>query len=447
MSAGSSAFDRARRVIPGGVNSPVRAFRAVGGHPVFVSRGEGCRVRDVDGREYVDYVGSWGPLILGHRHPGVVAAIREATEAGWTFGMPTERETLLAEVVAAVVPSVEKVRFVSSGTEATMSAIRLARGVTGRDAIVKLAGCYHGHADSLLVKAGSGVATLGIPGSPGVPAAIAEKTFTVPYNDAAALERLCAERGSGIACLIAEPVAGNMGCVPPQAGWLARVREITARHGILFICDEVMTGFRLALGGAQERFGFTADLVTMGKILGGGLPAAAYGGAARIMDQLAPDGPVYQAGTLSGNPLAMSAGLETLRLLGAGRRAARAIPVPAGAPAEGHADPYGRLETIAAALETGLADAARAGGVPVRINRVGSMMTVFFTDRPVTDWDSAAAADTEAFSRFFRGMLSRGVLLPPSQFEAFFVSLAHTEADVALTLEAARSAFREAAAR
>jgi len=445
MSAGGEGlWERARKVIPGGVNSPVRAFRAVGGQPVFLARGDGSRVWAADGRSFIDYIGSWGPLILGHRHPGVVAAIREATDSGWTFGMPTERETILAELVTAIVPSVEKVRFVNSGTEATMSAIRLARGVTGRDAIVKIEGCYHGHADSLLVKAGSGVATLGIPGSPGVPAALAAKTFTIPWNDAGALERLCRERGAEIACVIAEPVAGNMGCVPPGPGWLAAIRETTARHGILFICDEVMTGFRVALGGAQERFGITADLVTMGKILGGGLPAAAYGGPAFIMDQLAPDGPVYQAGTLSGNPLAMSAGIETLRLLGAVPGAGRALPVPAGAPEKGWDDPYGRLEGTSARLESGLAEAAAAARVPVRINRVGSMMTVFFTDRPVTDWDGAASCDTERFGRFFRAMLLRGVLLPPSQFESFFVSLAHTNEDIEQTLIAARDSFRDA---
>ncbi|PYT07218.1 MAG: aspartate aminotransferase family protein [Acidobacteria bacterium] len=447
----SRLFQQARRYIAGGVNSPVRAFRAVGGEPVFIRRGAGSRVWDSEGREYIDYLGSWGPLILGHCHPRIIAALEETCEAGTSFGMPTEIETELARRVAEAFRAVETLRFVNSGTEATMSALRLARAFTGRELIVKMAGCYHGHADSLLVKAGSGVATFGIAGSPGVPEALAALTLTIPFNDAGAFEKICENKRGEIACVILEAVAGNMGVIPPARGWLEAIRELSTRHGILFICDEVMTGFRVAFGGAQERYGFTADLVTMGKILGGGLPVGAYGGRSDIMDQLAPDGPVYQAGTLSGNPLAMRAGIETLELLCSWTSSPTASPAapPCASPAAASparpsaAASYDRLEALASGLEEGLLAAAAEAGEPVKINRVGSMMTLFFTRHPVTDYDSALACDTDRFAAFFRGMLSRGVFLPPSQFEALFVSLAHTEEDIDRTVEAARAILGE----
>ena len=411
--------------MPGGVNSPVRAFNAVGCEPVFMASGHGSRVRDVDGNEYIDYLGSWGPLILGHTPEPVVAAVERVAREGTSFGASTEYEVELAELVIGCFPSIEMVRMVNSGTEATLSALRLARGATGRDLIVKMEGCYHGHADALLVKAGSGVVTLGLPSSPGVPQAVASQTLTVPYNDIEALGRVLDERGPEIACVILEPVAGNMGVVPPAEGYLRAVRDLTRRHGALLILDEVMTGFRVALGGAQERYGVAADITTMGKVIGGGLPVGAYGGPAELMRRVAPVGPIYQAGTLSGNPLAMAAGIETLKQL----------RTPGF---------YDRLESLSAALEAGLDAAAREAGVAVRINRVGSMMSGFFTDRPVSDFASALTSSTGRFAAFFRGMLARGVSLAPSQFEALFVSAAHTTKDIAATIEAAREALAEA---
>ncbi len=411
-------FREAKRFIPGGVDSPVRAFGGVGGTPVFMERGEGAHVFDADGKRYVDYLGSWGPLIVGHAHPKVVEAIRDQAGKAVSFGAPSELETVLARRVCERVPGCEKVRFVSSGTEACMSAIRLARAATGRDAIVKLEGCYHGHVDSLLVKSGSGVMTFGIPGSPGVPPALAALTYTAAYNDAEALARLLDERGREIACVILEPVVGNMGLVPPNPGYLQAVREMTTRHGVILIIDEVMTGFRLSRGGAQPRFGVTGDLMCFGKVIGGGLPVGAYGGRADLMDRIAPSGPVYQAGTLSGNPLAMRAGIETLELL----------DVPG---------TYDRLEAVSARLEAGLRKAASDAGVPVTLNRVGSMWTGFFTPGPVVDYATAAKSDTKRYAAFFHGMLGEGVYLAPSQFEAAFVSTAHTDADVDATVAAA----------
>jgi glutamate-1-semialdehyde 2,1-aminomutase len=408
--------------MPGGVSSPVRAFGAVGGTPVFLESGHGAYVVDADGREYVDLVGSWGPLIVGHAHPRVVEAIRDQAGKGTTFGAPTELETELARRVVSRFPSCARVRFVSSGTEATMSAIRLARAATGRSGLAKVEGCYHGHADSLLVRAGSGVLTLGIPGSPGVPPELASLTFTVPFGDAGALERLLAERGKEIAALIVEPVAGNMGVVPPPPGWLESIRDLTAAHGVLLIFDEVMTGFRIARGGAQERYGVRPDLTCFGKIVGGGLPVGAYGGRADLMDLVAPAGPVYQAGTLSGNPLAMRAGIATLDLLD-------------------EPGVYAGLEEASAALQAGLEAGARGAGVSLVVNRVGSMLTPFFTDAPVTDHASATRADTRRYAEFHRRMLERGVYLAPSAFEAAFVSTAHDAASIARVVAAAREAL------
>ncbi|HWP29188.1 MAG TPA: glutamate-1-semialdehyde 2,1-aminomutase [Chloroflexota bacterium] len=429
MRTDSSAalFARAQQLLPGGVNSPVRAFRAVGGTPRFLVRGEGARVIDADGNTYIDYLGSWGPLILGHAPPAVVEAVSAAAREGTSFGAPHPREVELAELVVEAVPSVEMVRFVNSGTEATMSAIRLARAYTGRDMIVKFDGCYHGHADGLLVKAGSGPLSFGSPDSPGVPAGMAQHTLSVRYNDLAAVEAAFAAHPDRIAAVIVEPIAGNMGLVPPRAGFLAGLRALTQRYGALLIFDEVITGFRVAYGGAQALYGVYPDLTCLGKVLGGGLPVGAYGGRREIMAQVAPAGPVYQAGTLAGNPLAMAAGCATLRLLRAG-------------------DAYRRLEALAQPLATGLAEAAAAAGLPVQVARVGSLLTVFFTDSPVTDYESARRADTARYARFFHAMLARGVYLPPSQFEVWCVSLAHTEADIAATLAAARAAFAEVAA-
>jgi glutamate-1-semialdehyde 2,1-aminomutase len=409
-------FELAQARIPGGVNSPVRAFRGVGGVPRFIARGKSSRIFDVDGNSYIDYVCSWGPLVLGHRPPAVIDALREALETGTSFGAPTSGEVELAELIAKAVPSIEMVRLVNSGTEATMSALRLARGFTGRDLTIKFEGCYHGHVDSLLVKAGSGMATLGIADTAGVPAAFAETTIALPYNSIAAVEAAFAKRGDKIAAVIVEPIVGNMGCVPPVPGFLEALRELTARHGAVLIFDEVMTGFRVALGGAQQLFGIRPDLTTLGKIAGGGLPLAAYGGRAEIMRKIAPLGPVYQAGTLSGNPLAVAAGLATLRYLMA------------------HPEVYETLEARSAQL---------CAWTPpgVTINRVGSMFTFFFTPGPVTDWDSAKRSDTGRFAKFFHFMLERGVYLAPSQFEAGFVSAAHTEADIRHTVEAARAFF------
>jgi glutamate-1-semialdehyde 2,1-aminomutase len=419
-------FDEAKQLMPGGVNSPVRAFGGVGGTPVFFESGHGAVVTDADGREYIDYLGSWGPLIVGHTHPRVVEAIRDQAGKGASFGAPTELETELARRVIGLVPSCEKVRFVSSGTEATMSAIRLARAATDRCGVLKVEGCYHGHVDSLLVKAGSGVLTLGIPGSPGVPPDLAALTMTIPFNDAGALERALDEHGKGIACLIVEPVAGNMGVVPPKAGWLQAVRDLTKKHGVILILDEVMTGFRVSPGGAQTRYGITPDLSCFGKVIGGGLPVGAYGGRADLMDRIAPAGPVYQAGTLSGNPLAMRAGLATLDVL---------------------AEPgtYERLEQVSARLQAGLEAAAKEAGIPAVVNRVGSMLTGFFTKGPVTDFTTAIASDTKRFARYFHAMLARGVYLAPSQFEAAFVSTAHDDALVDRTIAAAREAMKEVA--
>jgi glutamate-1-semialdehyde 2,1-aminomutase len=409
-------FRRAQEIIPGGVNSPVRAFRSVGGEPLFIARGQGSRIFDVDGKEYIDYVCSWGPLLLGHRHPEILAALEGALAVGTSFGAPTECEIELAEAICDAVPSIEMVRLVNSGTEATMSAIRVARGFTGRDLIVKFEGCYHGHVDSLLVKAGSGVATLGIPDTRGVPKAFSDTTIALPYNSPDSVEAAFRAHPDRIAAVIVEPVVGNMGCVPPRPGFLQALREIASRHGALLIFDEVMTGFRVAYGGAQQLYGIRPDLTTLGKVIGGGLPVGAYGGRRDIMSVVAPAGPVYQAGTLSGNPLAVAAGLAMLRHL------------------KSHPETYSQLESRAATL---------CASVPagVTVNRVGSMFTFFFTDQPVTDYESAKRSDTARYARFFRAMLDRGVYLAPSQFEAAFISSAHSEEDVGKTVAAAREAF------
>jgi glutamate-1-semialdehyde 2,1-aminomutase len=414
---------RAEQLIPGGVNSPVRAFRSVGGDPPFIVRGQGAHIWDADGNEYVDYIGSWGPLILGHAAPTVVEAVISATRNGTSFGASTPTEADLAEVVLAAYPSMQKVRFVSSGTEATMSAIRLARAATKRKYIVKFEGCYHGHADALLVKAGSGVATLGIPGSAGVPEEFTQFTLALPYNDIDALEQAFKKFRHQIACVIVEPVVGNMGCVPPARGYLEAVRALTEHDKTLLIFDEVMTGFRLAFGGAQELYSIRPDITTLGKIIGGGLPVGAYGGSREVMDLVAPLGPMYQAGTLSGNPLAMAAGYATLRYL------------------REHKEIYSKLEKLSADLVAGIAAAAKESGIPMTHNRVGSMFTWFFAAGPVTGWESAAKSDTEAFGRFFRAMLENGIYLPPSQFEAAFMGAAHTEHDIQQTIAAAKQAF------
>ena len=417
-----AAFARAKQLIPGGVNSPARAFGGVGGSPLFIDRAEGAYLYDVDGNRYIDYIGSWGPMILGHSHPRVVAALQEVAARGTSFGAPTEAESRLAELIVEAVPSVEKVRLVNSGTEATMSAIRLARGYTGRDIIVKFAGNYHGHVDSLLVAAGSSAATLAVPNSPGVTAGTAQDTLVLAYNDVAGLKAAFAERPGKIAGVIVEPVVGNMGCVVPSKEFLQALREETARDGALLIFDEVMTGFRVAYGGAQSLFGITPDLTTLGKIVGGGLPVGAYGGKAEIMDHILPAGKVFQAGTLSGNPLATAAGIATLEVLK-------------------EESPYERLEQLSAQLERGLAEAATAAGVPHTIARVGSMMTLFFHGEPVTSWDVAAKADTARFGRYFWQLIERGVYMPCSQYEALFVSAAHSEADIAATVDAAKAAL------
>jgi glutamate-1-semialdehyde 2,1-aminomutase len=414
-SKSEALFRWAVEKIPGGVNSPVRAFRSVGGQPVFIARGQGSHLFDVDGNEYIDYVGSWGPLILGHRHPEILAALEHALTIGTSFGAPTAQEIDLAAAISDAVPSVEMVRLVNSGTEATMSAIRVARGFTGRDLIVKFEGCYHGHVDSLLVKAGSGMATLGIADTQGVPKAFADTTIPLPYNSLDALEEAFHAHGDRIAAVIVEPVVGNMGCVPPLPGYLQGLRAVTERYGALLIFDEVMTGFRVAFGGAQQLFGIKPDLTTMGKVIGGGLPVGAYGGRKDIMSKVAPAGPIYQAGTLSGNPLAVAAGLAMLRHLKANPQV------------------YTRLEACGAKL-------AAAAPPGVTVNRVGSMFTFFFAPQPVTDWESAKQSDTDRFARFFRAMLDRGVYLAPSQFEAAFVSAAHTDEDIDRTIHAAREA-------
>jgi glutamate-1-semialdehyde 2,1-aminomutase len=414
---------RAEQLIPGGVNSPVRAFRSVGCEPPYIVRGQGSHIWDADANEYVDYVGSWGPLILGHAAPTVIDALIEAARKGTSFGASTPAEADLAELVISAFPHMQKVRFVSSGTEATMSAIRLARGYTKRKYIVKFEGCYHGHSDALLVKAGSGIATLGIPGSAGVPEEFTQFTLALPYNDTSATEQAFTKFKHQIACVIVEPVVGNMGCVPPAPGYLEALRAITAREQTLLIFDEVMTGFRLAFGGAQELYGVQPDLTTMGKIIGGGLPVGAYGGPSEVMDLIAPLGPVYQAGTLSGNPLAMAAGYATLTYL------------------HDHQDVYAKLDKLAGEVVEGVASAAKEAGVTLCHNRVGSMFTWFFVRGPVTDWTSAAKSDTAAFGRFFRAMLENGIYLAPSQFEAAFLGAAHTEHDLQQTVAAAKQAF------
>jgi glutamate-1-semialdehyde 2,1-aminomutase len=415
-------FAQAQQVIPGGVNSPVRACRSVGTEPVFIQRGEGSRLFDADGNAYIDYVGSWGPMILGHTHPDVIEAIRSVLGRGTSFGAPTDLEIELAEMVIEAVPSIEMVRMVNSGTEATMSAIRLARGVTGRDLLIKFDGCYHGHADTLLVEAGSGVATLGIPGSPGVPEAFVQNTLSLPYNDAERVADVISKKGDKIAAIIVEPVAGNMGLVPPEPGFLETLRTLTQDQGIILIFDEVMTGFRVAYGGAQALYEVIPDLTCMGKIIGGGLPVGAYGGKKDIMKKVAPEGPVYQAGTLSGNPVAMVAGIATLKCL---RQSGF----------------YETLSAKSGMLEAGLKEAAAKAQLPMVSNRVGSMMGIFFTEDRVFDFAGAQKSDLEMFAKYFRGMLKRGIYLAPSQYEALFVSSAHNEGDIQATILAAEEVF------
>jgi len=416
-------FEEAQQLIPGGVNSPVRAFRSVGGQPRFIQRAKGARLYDVDGNAYIDYVLSWGPMILGHAAPPVISAIKKAAGQGTSYGAPTALEVELAREIRAAVPSMEQIRLVSSGTEAVMSAIRVARGFTKRDGIVKFEGCYHGHGDYLLAKAGSGMMTLGIPDSLGVPADFAKHTFTAPYNDIRTVQRILRERGKEIACVIVEPIAGNMGVVPPAADFLAALRQLTLDTDSLLIFDEVISGFRVHYGGAQALYGITPDLTVLGKIIGGGLPVGAYGGRKEIMEMIAPAGPVYQAGTLSGNPLAVTAGLATLKQLRAKQR-------------------YKKLEERSAALAKGLGKEAKQAGIPLVQHRVGSMMTSFFTSEPVVDWNSAKRSDTKRYGQFFHRMLEQGVYLAPSQFEAAFLSTAHTSADVERTIKAARAAFK-----
>ena len=423
MSRSEELFEQARAVIPGGVNSPVRAFKGVGGKPVFFKKARGARLYDVDGKEYIDYIGSWGPMILGHNHPDVIAAVRDQALAGLTFGAPTELETRLARLVREMVPSMELLRMVNSGTEATMSAIRLARGFTGRDRIIKFEGCYHGHSDALLVKAGSGALTLGVPNSPGVPGPLAELTITLTYNDLAGVEQTFKALGDEIACVIIEPVAGNMNCVPPVPGFLEGLRKLCDENGTVLIFDEVMTGFRVALGGAQAYYNVKPDLTTLGKIIGGGLPVGAFGGRKEIMEHLAPLGPVYQAGTLSGNPLAMAAGLATLENLAA----------------PGFHD---TLSTKTAVLLQGLQEKADAAGVAFTTTQAGGMFGMFFTDQPVINrFSSVMACDSQRYARFFHGMLEHGVYLAPSAFEAGFISIAHGRAELDATLAAAEKAF------
>lgn len=417
-------YARALRVIPGGVNSPVRAFRAVGGKPVFIGRGKGSKIYDVDGNRYIDYVLSWGPLILGHAHPKVMSALRKSLDKGTSYGAPTSLEIELAELVLKAYPSMDKVRMVNSGTEAAMSAIRVARGFTGRDTIIKFEGCYHGHADGLLVKAGSGAATFGVPDSPGVPKSCAKNTITLPFNDVAALRKVIKNNWKSLACVIVEPVVGNIGCVLPKPEFLETIRKVTRAHGIVLIFDEVMTGFRVAYGGAQASFGIIPDMTCLGKVIGGGLPVGAYGGREEIMAMVSPAGPVYQAGTLSGNPLAMTAGIETLKILS-------------------KKDTYKKLEKKAADLEEGLTDAARRARVKTRFYRAGTMFCTYFTDTPVVDYQTAKTSDTARFAEFFSRMLRKGVYLAPSQFEAGFISLAHSVNDIEKTVRAAYESLVE----
>ncbi|WP_339295868.1 glutamate-1-semialdehyde 2,1-aminomutase [Paenibacillus sp. FSL W7-1279] len=417
-----SAFEEAKLYIPGGVNSPVRAFKSVGLTPIYIDRGEGSRVYDIDGNSFIDYVGSWGPLIMGHAHPEVVEALQETAAKGTSFGAPTLLETKMAKLVCERVPSIEVVRMVNSGTEATMSAIRLARGYTGRSKIIKFEGSYHGHADSLLIKAGSGIATLGLPDSPGVPESVASNTIAVPYNDLESVQLAFERFGEEIAAVIVEPVAGNMGVVPPQPGFLEGLRKVTSDYGSVLIFDEVMTGFRVDLNCAQGRYGVTPDLTCLGKVIGGGLPVGAYGGKRELMDQIAPAGPIYQAGTLSGNPLAMAAGYTTLKLL-----------TPA---------VYEQLEERGARLQAGFERNAQEFGIPLTINRIGSMVCPFFTNTPVVNFDTAKTSDQDRFRRYFAAMVQEGVSVPPSQFEGMFISGAHTVEDIDATIEANYNAFK-----
>lgn len=422
-STSDTLFGRAKNIIPGGVNSPVRAFASVGRNPLFIRKAAGAYLTDVDGNTYIDYVGSWGPMILGHAHPRVVEAVRKAALDGTSYGAPTELEIRMAELIISIVPSVQMVRMVNSGTEATMSAIRLARAFTGRDKIIKFEGCYHGHGDAFLIKAGSGAMTLGVPDSPGVPPGVAAGTLTAGFNDLASVHALVDANRGAVAAIIVEPVVGNMGCVPPKPGFLEGLRTLCTREGILLIFDEVMTGFRVARGGAQELYKITPDLTTLGKIIGGGLPVGAYGGRKDIMSMVAPAGPMYQAGTLSGNPLAMAAGFETLSII--------------------QEDPgfYGKLEAKAGRLAAGMQKLIDEGGYPLVQNRVGAMFTTFFTKGPVTDYATAAVADRAKYGAFFRGMLERGINLAPSQFEAGFMSIAHSDADIDRTVQAARESL------
>jgi len=416
-------YTEALQYMPGGVNSPVRAFKAVGGDPLFLERGEGSRVYDADGNSYIDYVCSWGPLILGHAHPEILEVIREVSARGTSFGAPTVLEIEMARLLVEAVPSLEMVRMVNSGTEAVMGALRLARGYTGREKIVKFTGCYHGHADSLLIKAGSGVTTLGLPDSPGVTTGTARDTLTAPYNDIAFLEELFSRMGEEIAAIIVEPVAGNMGVVPPKPGFLEGLRKLTKRFGSLLIFDEVMTGFRLSFGGAQDYYGVKPDITTLGKIIGGGLPVGAYGGSKEVMKMIAPSGPVYQAGTLSGNPLAMAVGIKTLQIMG-------------------QPGTYEKLEEKTRLLNEGLRKAAQYHDLPLRLNSVGSMFSLFFTPDEVYDFDSAASSHSESFNIYFKAMLERGIYIAPSQFEAGFLSLSHSQEDIEATIDAAMAAFK-----
>ena len=418
-------FARAKNVIPGGVNSPVRAFTSVGLPPRFIQKAKGAYLWDVDGNKYIDYIGSWGPMLLGHAHPRIINALRDAAKHSTSFGAPTEMEVKMAEMITTIMPSVEMVRMVNSGTEATMSAIRLARAYTQREKIIKFAGCYHGHGDAFLIKAGSGALTLGVPDSPGVTKGTANDTLNARYNNIESVRALVQEYPSQIAAIITEPVVGNMGCVPPKAGFLQDLRDLCTREGIVFILDEVMTGFRVALGGAQELYSIRPDLTTMGKIIGGGLPVGAYGGKKEIMEMVAPNGPMYQAGTLSGNPLAMAAGYEMLSILSKNKSL------------------YRTLEKRSKELEDGMKDIMNRRGVRYQLNRIGSMFTLFFTEREVVDYESALTSDTTLFSKYFREMLTVGISLPPSQFEAAFVSIAHTERDIEKTLKAFRSALQK----